>query len=182
MGRQIHVDLERTIAAPPARVHAALADYAGRPRILPGSYLDYRVEEGGAGDGTVVSYRLRAARRERRYELEVSEPTPGVTLVERDRNSSLITTWILNPADGGTATNLKLSTIWEGSGGVAGRHGVPVAAVAVAWVNAQPGVTGAIVGARRPSQVDGWIAAGDLELTEADLAEIDQAIRETGAG
>lgn len=120
MGRQIHVDLERTIAAPPARVHAALADYAGRPRILPGSYLDYRVEEGGAGDGTVVSYRLRAARRERRYELEVSEPTPGVTLVERDRNSSLITTWILNPADGGTATNLKLSTIWEGSGGVAG--------------------------------------------------------------
>ena len=65
---------------------------------------------------------------------------------------------------------------------IAERHRVPVAAVAVAWVNAQPGVTGAIVGARRPSQVDGWIAAGDLELTEADLAEVDQAIRETGAG
>jgi uncharacterized protein YndB with AHSA1/START domain len=32
MGRQIHVDLERTIPAPPARVHAALADHHGRPR------------------------------------------------------------------------------------------------------------------------------------------------------
>jgi aryl-alcohol dehydrogenase-like predicted oxidoreductase len=65
---------------------------------------------------------------------------------------------------------------------VAERHGVTVAAVAVAWVTAQAGVTGAIVGARRPSQVDGWIAAGDLELTEADLAELEAAIRETGAG
>jgi aryl-alcohol dehydrogenase-like predicted oxidoreductase len=65
---------------------------------------------------------------------------------------------------------------------VAERHGVPVAAVAVAWVIAQAGVTGAIVGARRPSQVDGWIAAADLELGDADLAEIGEAIRETGAG
>ena len=55
---------------------------------------------------------------------------------------------------------------------VAERHGVPVAAVAVAWVLATPGVTGAIVGARRPSQVDGWLAAGNLRLAEADLAEL----------
>jgi hypothetical protein len=59
MGRQIHVDLERTIPAPPARVHAALADYHGRARVLPDSYLDWTVEEGGEGGGTVVSYRLR---------------------------------------------------------------------------------------------------------------------------
>jgi aryl-alcohol dehydrogenase-like predicted oxidoreductase len=55
---------------------------------------------------------------------------------------------------------------------VAERHGVPVAAVAVAWVLTTGGVTGAIVGARRPSQVDGWLPAGDLQLTEADLAEL----------
>jgi aryl-alcohol dehydrogenase-like predicted oxidoreductase len=55
---------------------------------------------------------------------------------------------------------------------VAERHGVPVAAVAVAWVLATEGVTGAIVGARRPSQVDGWLPAGNLRLTEADLAEL----------
>jgi uncharacterized protein YndB with AHSA1/START domain len=120
MARQIHVDLERTIPAPPARVHAALADYHGRARILPGNYRDWTVEEGGQGAGTVVSYRLRAGRRERRYRMEVAEPTPGVTLVERDRESSLVTTWILNPTASATATELGLSTIWEGSGGIGG--------------------------------------------------------------
>ncbi len=33
-------------------------------------------------------------------------------------------------------------------------------------------MTGAIVGARRPSQVDGWLPAGNLQLTEDDLAEL----------
>jgi aryl-alcohol dehydrogenase-like predicted oxidoreductase len=65
---------------------------------------------------------------------------------------------------------------------VAERHGVPVAAVAVAWVLDTPGVTGAIVGARRPSQVDGWLAAGDLRLDEDELAELARAVEETGAG
>jgi aryl-alcohol dehydrogenase-like predicted oxidoreductase len=57
-----------------------------------------------------------------------------------------------------------------------------VAAVAVAWVVAQQGVTGAIVGARRPSQVDGWLAAGNLRLGAEDLEEIRRAVEETGAG
>lgn len=65
---------------------------------------------------------------------------------------------------------------------IAERHGVSVAAVAVAWTLAWPGVTGAIVGARSPAQVDGWIAAGRLELTAEDLDEIAGAIRRTGAG
>jgi aryl-alcohol dehydrogenase-like predicted oxidoreductase len=55
---------------------------------------------------------------------------------------------------------------------VAERHGVPVAAVAVAWVLATEGVTGAIVGARRPSQVDGWLPAGNLRLSDEDLAAL----------
>jgi aryl-alcohol dehydrogenase-like predicted oxidoreductase len=65
---------------------------------------------------------------------------------------------------------------------VAARHEVGVPAVAVAWTLAWPGVTGAIVGARRPSQVDDWLAAATLELTAADLAEIGAAIEATGAG
>jgi aryl-alcohol dehydrogenase-like predicted oxidoreductase len=43
-------------------------------------------------------------------------------------------------------------------------------------------VTGAIVRARRPSQVDDWIHAASLELTEYELAEIAAAIRTSGAG
>lgn len=65
---------------------------------------------------------------------------------------------------------------------VAAKHGVSVAAVAVAWTLAWPGVTGAIVGARSPQQVDGWIAAAGLRLDAADLAAIAAAIERTGAG
>jgi aryl-alcohol dehydrogenase-like predicted oxidoreductase len=58
---------------------------------------------------------------------------------------------------------------------VAERHDTSVAAVAVAWVLAWPGVTGAIVGARRPNQVDGWLPGGALQLTADDLDEIARA-------
>ncbi|MBI2615163.1 MAG: aldo/keto reductase [Gemmatimonadetes bacterium] len=65
---------------------------------------------------------------------------------------------------------------------IAERHGTTVASVAVAWTLAWPGVTGAIVGARSPEQVDGWLAAAKLELWKDDLDEIGQAIKRTGAG
>jgi len=65
---------------------------------------------------------------------------------------------------------------------VAARHGVSVAAAAVAWTLAWPGVTGAIVGARRPDQVAGWLPAASVELTGDDLDAIAATIRSLGAG
>ncbi|MCG6922333.1 MAG: aldo/keto reductase [Acidobacteria bacterium] len=65
---------------------------------------------------------------------------------------------------------------------IATKHGVTVAAVAVAWTLGWRGVTGAIVGARSPEQVDGWLAAADLRLDAEDLDAIAASIRETGAG
>jgi aryl-alcohol dehydrogenase-like predicted oxidoreductase len=65
---------------------------------------------------------------------------------------------------------------------IAERHGATVSAVAVGWTLAWPGVTGAIVGARDAAQVDGWIGAGSLRLTEKDRAEITRALRSTDAG
>ncbi|MGW0758320.1 aldo/keto reductase [Streptomyces sp. NPDC002814] len=79
----------------------------------------------------------------------------------------------------GLAANLQLADALKP---IAARHGVSVAEVAIAWVLAWPGISGAIVGARTASQVDGWIGAGDLELTAADLDEIGAAITATGAG
>ncbi|WP_246075015.1 aldo/keto reductase [Nonomuraea terrae] len=61
------------------------------------------------------------------------------------------------------------------AGLVAARHEAPVARVALAWVLAQPGVTSAIVGAKRPEQLEDSLAAVDLELTAQDLADLDQA-------
>lgn len=65
---------------------------------------------------------------------------------------------------------------------VAERHGATVSDVAVAWVVHQRGVTAAIVGARSPEQVDGWVGAAALALSADDLAEIAAAIERTGAG
>jgi aryl-alcohol dehydrogenase-like predicted oxidoreductase len=65
---------------------------------------------------------------------------------------------------------------------IAERHATTVPAVAIGWVLAWPGVSGAIVGARRPDQVDGWIAGSRIGLDEDDLAEIAAAIVRTGAG
>ena len=45
---------------------------------------------------------------------------------------------------------------------IAGELGCSVAELAIAWTLAQEGVTGAIVGARRPDQLDAWIGAGGL--------------------
>lgn len=65
---------------------------------------------------------------------------------------------------------------------IAERHGITIAATAVAWTICWPGVTGAIVGARSAAQVDGWIAAATTRLTAQDLDEIAGAIHQTGAG
>ncbi len=65
---------------------------------------------------------------------------------------------------------------------IAARHGVSVSAVAIAWTLSWPGLSGAIVGARTPAQVDGWIQAATLQLTQEDLAEIAAAINKTQAG
>jgi aryl-alcohol dehydrogenase-like predicted oxidoreductase len=65
---------------------------------------------------------------------------------------------------------------------IAKRYETSVSAVAIAWTLAWPGVTGAIVGARTPQQVDGWIKAASIRLSAQDLDEIASAIRNTAAG
>ena len=56
---------------------------------------------------------------------------------------------------------------------MADRHDTTPGAVAVAWTLRNPAVDGAIVGFRRPSQVDPILAAASLELTDEDLDEIE---------
>lgn len=65
---------------------------------------------------------------------------------------------------------------------VGAAHGASAGEAAIAWVLAHEGVTGAIVGARSAGQVDGWIGASRVALTDDDLDRIAEAIRTTGAG
>ena len=55
---------------------------------------------------------------------------------------------------------------------VADRHETTPGAIAVAWTLHNPAVDGAIVGFRRPDQVDPILTAANLELTDEDLDEI----------
>ncbi|KUJ65089.1 aldo/keto reductase [Streptomyces albus subsp. albus] len=79
----------------------------------------------------------------------------------------------------GLAANLQVARALRP---IAERHGATVAEVAIAWALAWPGITGAIVGARTAGQVDGWIGAGAVRLTPADVAEIAAAITAADAG
>lgn len=65
--------------------------------------------------------------------------------------------------------NLRLvSTLAE----IGKRHGVEPGAVAIAWTLRHPGVTGAIVGARRPSQVDGIFPSAAFRLSPQETEQL----------
>jgi aryl-alcohol dehydrogenase-like predicted oxidoreductase len=93
------------------------------------------------------------------------------------------------PADDWRRTSPDFTThleanlaVAEGLRMVAERRGISQPAAAVAWTLAFGGVTGAIVGARSPKQVDGWLAAASVELTRDELNTVDEAIFTLGAG
>jgi hypothetical protein len=117
---QVVATAEREIAAPADRVRAALADYAvTRPRILHEKFSEYRVESGGSGAGTHASWRFAAtSRRVREQSVDVTAPDEA-TLVESDRNSSLVTRWTVQPA-GADRSRVSVRTTWNGATGVGG--------------------------------------------------------------
>ncbi|MFF9331483.1 SRPBCC family protein [Streptomyces albogriseolus] len=117
---QVEATTERIVAADADTVFDALADYSGtRAKLLPEQFSEYEVREGGDGEGTVVHWKLQAtSKRVRDCLLEVTEPTDG-ELVEKDRNSSMVTTWRVTPAGEGRA-RVVVTTVWNGAGGIGG--------------------------------------------------------------
>ncbi len=71
--------------------------------------------------------------------------------------------------------NLKLAELLSSIGYL---HTRSAGEVAIAWVLRQPAVTGAIVGARRPQQIDDIIGAAEFRLTESEFAQIDRFFQE----
>jgi aryl-alcohol dehydrogenase-like predicted oxidoreductase len=61
---------------------------------------------------------------------------------------------------------------------IAQRAGRPVSQLAIAWVLRRPEVTSAIVGARRPAQIEETASAGDWKLSPQEIAEIDALLAE----
>lgn len=115
----IHVSTERSVQAPADTVYGYLADMREHhPRFLPPAFSDFAVESGGVGAGTITRFKLNAGGRTREYRMQVAEPEPGRVLTESDTESSLVTTFTVDPA--GDRSRVRISTTWEGAGGIGG--------------------------------------------------------------
>jgi aryl-alcohol dehydrogenase-like predicted oxidoreductase len=71
--------------------------------------------------------------------------------------------------------NLKLVEVLREIGSV---HNVEPGVVAVAWTLRQPAITAAIVGARRPDQVDGVLPAATFRLSAEEIKRIEAFLRD----
>jgi aryl-alcohol dehydrogenase-like predicted oxidoreductase len=86
--------------------------------------------------------------------------------------------WRGQEQDEGPFADLKGSLeIVERIRPIADRIGCALSQLALAWSVHQPGVTAAIAGSRNPGHVRTNAAAGDLELDDATLAELDALLR-----
>jgi hypothetical protein len=110
------------IDAPAPIIYGIIADYRdGHPRILPKPYfMALDVESGGVGEGTIIRVTMRVLGSTRSFRAAVSEPEPGRVLVERDLESGTVTTFRVEPLEGGARTRVTFETELGRRGGVAG--------------------------------------------------------------
>jgi hypothetical protein len=117
--KTIKISARRDVDARAEDVYAILADYrTEHPAILPGAFSNFRVEEGGIGQGTVVSYDITLGGRRRSFRQQVEEPVPGRTLMETDLASGASTTFNVVPTDSGS--RVEITTEYERAGGLKG--------------------------------------------------------------
>jgi aryl-alcohol dehydrogenase-like predicted oxidoreductase len=64
---------------------------------------------------------------------------------------------------------------------IAARSGRTVAELAVAWVLARPEVTAAIVGGRKPAQVEQVVGGAEWDLSESEIAQVGELLAEREA-
>lgn len=116
----ITVDAKRTISAPADKVYRILSDYrTHHPRILPPNFSDFKVESGGAGAGTVLSYRVKLGTSTRQFRQRIEEPTPGQVISEIDIDSGGLTTFTISP-DGSARSTVHIATRFPASKGIQG--------------------------------------------------------------
>lgn len=118
----VHTEFSADIDAPPAEIYAIFADYRGaHPQIVPKpEFGEIIVEKGGQGAGTVYRTTVTVMGMKTDYYMEVSEPEPGRKIVETDKNLPLVTSFIVDPLEGGKRSRVTLATDWTPKGGVMG--------------------------------------------------------------
>ena len=94
--------------------------------------------------------------------------TPSTTFPAAD--------WRSHSADFSGANFDRNLEVVERLKGFAATLGLPLLQLAVAWTTSHPGVDVAIIGARRPSQLEGVVPAGDIELSAADRDSLEDIL------
>jgi uncharacterized protein YndB with AHSA1/START domain len=113
---EIQVSAQREIAAPAETVYHILSDYRQHhPNILPPAFFDLKVEQGGVGAGTVITFGLKAGGRTFHYRMEVTEPEPGRILLEREPSLGQRTTFTVAPR-GDARCLVTIETRWQPRG------------------------------------------------------------------
>jgi aryl-alcohol dehydrogenase-like predicted oxidoreductase len=87
--------------------------------------------------------------------------------------------WRSHSADFSGANFDRNLEVVERLKGFAATLGLPLPQLAVAWTTSHPGVDVAIIGARRPSQLEGVVPAGDIELSAADRSSLEDILAES---
>jgi diketogulonate reductase-like aldo/keto reductase len=75
--------------------------------------------------------------------------------------------------------NEKAFTVVDALDAIAHAHGSSVARVALSWVQAQPGVSSTIIGARRLTQLEDNVGSIDVRLTPEELGGLDALTKPT---
>ena len=111
----VRVVAERSMDAPADVVYQCIANYREHHRpggFLPPSFSDFRIERGGVGAGTVMSFKMTLGGRARETTQTVSEPEPGRVLVEA---GSGVRTIFTVEADG-AGCRVRFDTLLEAGG------------------------------------------------------------------
>jgi hypothetical protein len=116
---KITASAQRRIDAPADRVYRLIADFRQHhPKFLPPQFVDFEVESGGVGAGTVHRFGLKMAGRTTDYRVRVGEPEPGRVLIESDPGRLMLTTFTVDRELDGSS-RVTIHTRWY-TDGVAG--------------------------------------------------------------
>jgi hypothetical protein len=117
------ISASRHITAPVHKVYDLIADYRnGHPRILPRPYfVSLNVEQGGYGAGTAINFQMQLLGRVQSFHATITEPEHGRILVETDRNTGAVTTFIVDPRAGGKEAFVTIRTITNIPAGIFGK-------------------------------------------------------------
>ena len=116
---KIQVHAEHLVKAPASDVYGYIADYRNHhASFLPRAFSNLKVERGGIGTGTVITFDLKLAGKTQHMRATIDEPDPGVVIKEISLDTDSVTTFEVIPQ--GVAALVRIHTEWTPAPGFSG--------------------------------------------------------------